>query len=131
VHSQVGPLEFHGFERIAHDQGTRRARGELGYPKPGEVVVGNLHGAPISEQFLTYSPADAMGLAPDCAMQIVLAGNEELFDNRTVISAYDSFKGTKKNMVVIPDITHYGIYGTSQLQAHRLALEWFEKHLKP
>lgn len=131
VHSQVGPLDFRGFERIAYDEGTRRARGELGYPQPGAVVVGHLHGAPISDHFLPYSPADAMSLAPDCAIQLVLAGNEELFDNRTVISAYDSFKGTKKKMVIIPDITHYGIYGTARLQAQTLALEWFDTYLKP
>jgi uncharacterized protein len=131
VHSQVGPLDFHGFERIAYNEGTRRARGELGYPKPGEVVIGNLRGAPISDHFLHYSPADAMSLAPDCAMQIVLAGNEELFDNRTTISAYDSFKGVKKNLVIIPNITHYGIYSTARLQAQKLALEWFDRHLKP
>ena len=131
VHSQVGPLDFHGFERIAYDEGTRRARGELSYPKPGAVVIGNLHGAPISEHFLSYSPAEAMSLAPDCAIQIVLAGNEELFDNGTTISAYDSFKGVKKNLVIIPNITHYGIYSTARLQAQKLALEWFDKYLKP
>jgi hypothetical protein len=58
---------------------TRRpvARGELGYPKPGEVVA-SLRGAPIRDHFLWCSPADAMILAPDCAVQIVLAGNEGL-----------------------------------------------------
>jgi hypothetical protein len=131
VHSQVGPLAIRGFDASAREEGTRRARGELGYPKPGEIAVGNLRGAPIRDHFLPYSPADAMGLAPDCAIQIVLAGNEELFDNRTSIAAYDSFSGAKKNLVVIPGISHYGIYTTARGQAQRLALDWFEKHLKP
>jgi hypothetical protein len=34
----------------------------------------------ITEHFLWYLPAQAMSLAPVCAMQIVLAGKEELFD---------------------------------------------------
>jgi uncharacterized protein len=109
VHSQVGPLDLRAGAALAtgigYDEATRRARGTLGYPKPGEIVVGNLRGAPIREHFFSYSPADAISLAPDCAVQIVLAGHEELFDNRTaVIDAYDRFKGAKKRLIVIPDI---------------------------
>ena len=136
VHSQVGALDTHvevsAKERaIAYDEATRRARGELGYPSPGAVVIGNLRGAPIRDHFISYSPADAIALAPDCAMQFVLAGNEELFDNRKrTINAYESFKGPK-NLVIIPNITHYGIYGKARAQAQELALDWFEKHLKP
>ena len=136
VHSQVGPLDFRNAgadaARLAADEATRRARGEIGYPKPGEIVVGRLRGAPIRDHFLTYVPADAMRLAPDCAFQIVLAGNEELFDNQqATIAAYESFPGAKKNLVVIPGITHYGIYGPARAEARRLALAWFEKYLKP
>jgi alpha-beta hydrolase superfamily lysophospholipase len=137
VHSQVGPLDYGvdagSRERsLAYDEATRRARAELGYPKPGEVVVGSLRGAPIRDHFFSYSPADAMNLAPDCALQIVLAGNEELFDNRRrTINAYEGFKGTKKNLVILPGITHYGIYGKARAEAQKLALDWFNKQLKP
>jgi uncharacterized protein len=137
VHSQVGPLDYGAGlgakERsIAYDEATRRARGEVGYPRPGEVVIGNLRGAPIRDHFMSYSPADAMSLASDCAIQIVLAGNEELFDNRLrTINAYETFKGTKKNLVIIPDITHYGVYGKARAEARKLALDWFNKQLKP
>jgi len=136
VHSQVGPLDFRNpgaaGDRLAQDEATRRARGELGYPKPGAVVIGNLRGGPIRDHFLTFVPAEAMRQAPDCAFQIVLAGNEELFDNRrATIPAYDSFPGAKKNLVIIPGITHYGIYGPARAEAQRLALAWFDKYLKP
>jgi pimeloyl-ACP methyl ester carboxylesterase len=137
VHSQVGALDFSvGLSskdrNLAYDEATRRARGELGYPKPGEVVIGSLRGAPIRDHFLSYSPAEAMNLAPDCALQIVLAGNEELFDNRLrTINAYEAFKGTKKNLVIVPGITHYGIYGKARVEAQKLALDWFNKQLKP
>jgi hypothetical protein len=33
--------------------------------------------------------------------------------------------------VVIPNITHYGIYYEAHQQAQKLALEWFDKYLKP
>jgi dienelactone hydrolase len=136
VHSQVGPLDLRNpgseGEQLSRDAATRRARGELGYPKPGAVVVGNLRGAPIGDHFLTFVPAEAMRLAPDCAFQVVLAGNEELFDNRrATIPAYEAFPGTKKNLVIIPDIKHYDIYGPAHAEAQRLALAWFEKYLKP
>jgi len=136
VHSQVGPLDLRGAAApatgIGYDEATRRARGTLGYPKPGEIVVGNLRGAPIRDHFFSYSPADAISLAPDCAVQIVLAGHEELFDNRTaVIDAYDRFQGAKKRLIVIPNITHYGIYAVARPEAQKLAVEWFDQHLKP
>jgi len=131
LHAQVAPLELRALDAVGFDDGTKRARSELGYPKPGLVVVSGLRGAPIAEHFLRYSPARAMSLAPDCAIQIVLAGHEELFDVRPVTAAYESFKGTKKNLVTIPDITHHDVYGKSRDQARQLALAWFDKYLKP
>jgi uncharacterized protein len=138
VHSQVGPLGGNAEEVRAsvlaatYDEATKRARGEIGYPKPGAVVVGSLRGAPIRDHFLFYSPAQAMALAPDCAMQIVLAEKEELFDNkRSTIEPYEKFPGAKKNLVIVPGITHYGIYGPARAEAQKLALDWFDKYLKP
>jgi hypothetical protein len=64
-------------------------------------------------------------------MQVVLAGKEELFDVRPVTAAYESLKGTKKNLVTIPDITHCDVYGKARDQARQLALAWFDKYLKP
>ena len=131
LHVQAAPLELRALDRLGLADGTKRARGELRYPKPGLVVVAGLRGAPIAEHFLRYSPAHALSLAPDCAVQIVLAGKEELFDVRPVIAAYQSFKGTKKKLVTIPDITHYDMYGKARDQARQLALTWLDKYLKP
>jgi dienelactone hydrolase len=138
VHSQVSPLGGGAADvnRIVaatgYDDATKRARGEIGYPKPGEVVIGNLRGAPIRDHFVFFSPAQAMMLAPDCAMQFVLAENEELFDNkRAAIEPYEKFTGTKKNLVILPGITHFGVYGPARAQAQKLALDWFDKYLKP
>ena len=38
-------------------------------------------------------------------------------------------KGPKK-LVTIPKITHYGVYGEAREQAQKLAVEWFDTHLK-
>jgi len=92
--------------------------------------VSGLLGAPIAEHFIRYSPAQTLMAAPDCAVQIVLAGKEELFDTRAVVAAYENFRGTKKNRVTIPDIGHYDIYGKARDEADRLAIAWFDKNLK-
>lgn len=130
LHAQVVPLELRALDRLGYQDGTKRARGELGYPKPGMVVVSGLRGAPIAEHFLSYSPSQAMSLALECAIQIVLAGKEELFDIRPTIGAYESFNGTRKNLVIIPDIGHYDVYGKARDEARQLALAWFDENLK-
>jgi len=106
----MAPLDLRGLDRLGQHDGTMRARGELGWPDPGLVVVSGLKGAPIAEHFLAFSPAAAINLNPDCALQLVLAGKDELFDIRASIAAYDAFAGTKKNLVVLPDATHYDAY---------------------
>jgi uncharacterized protein len=130
LHAQVAPLELHALDQIGYQDGTRRARGELGLPAPGLIVVSGLRGAPIAEHFLRYAPAQTLNLAPDCAVQIVLAGKEELFDVAPVIAAHASFKGANKNLVIIPDAGHYDLYGKARASARRLALQWFDRYLR-
>jgi dienelactone hydrolase len=136
IHSQVGAMDGRTlFEdaakrKLAYDEATRRARGEIGYPAPGAVEEGSLRGAPIRSKFMWYAPVDDVEKAPNCAMQFVIAGKEELFDNSEhALKAYARVKGPK-NLVTVPDITHYGIYAQAREQAQRLALDWFNKHLK-
>jgi dipeptidyl aminopeptidase/acylaminoacyl peptidase len=130
IHVQMAPLDLRALDSFAFKEGTRRARGLIGYPKPGLVVVQGPRGAPISERFLRYSPARVMNLNPDCAIQVILAGNEELFDTKPTTAAYDEFKGTKKKLVVIQGITHYDAYGKERAQVLQLAITWFDKNLK-
>jgi uncharacterized protein len=112
------------------DEATRRTHGEIGYPPPGAVAVGNLRGAPIRERLMNYAPVEDAGNAPNCAMLFIVAEKEELFDNRHHgIKAHDLAKGPKK-LVTIPNITHYGIYTEARPQAQKLATDWFDTHLK-
>jgi uncharacterized protein len=112
------------------NEATRRARGELGYPKPGAQVIMGLRGGPIRERMAYYAPVDDVEKAPNCAMLFILAAKEEYFRNEDhAIKAYERAKGPKK-LVTIPGITHYGIYGTARPQAQKLATEWFDEHLK-
>jgi dienelactone hydrolase len=135
IHSQVGALDgrinFLNSEEKerTYADATKRARGEIGYPAPGVREIGNLRGAPIRSKFLYYAPVDDVVNAPNCAIQFVIAEKEELFDNKDhAIKAHARHKGSK-NLVTIPNITHYGIYTTARDQTFKLAVEWFRKYL--
>jgi pimeloyl-ACP methyl ester carboxylesterase len=117
-------------QELTYREATRRARGEIGYPKPGARVIGNLRGAPIRDKLMNYAPVEDADKAPGCAMLFVLAEKEELFDNREHgQKAYDKARGPKK-LVVIPKITHYGVYLQARGQAQKFAVDWFDQHLQ-
>jgi dienelactone hydrolase len=114
----------------AREDATRRARGELPYPEPGAREIGNLRGAPLREKFLLYAPIDDIAGIRGCAMLFIAAQNEELFDNRQHPQLAYERAAEPRKYVVIPGIAHYGIYGEARDQATRLAVEWFDLHLK-
>jgi dienelactone hydrolase len=117
--------------KITYDEATRRARGELGYPEPRAKAVGNLIGAPIRDKLLNYAPVEEAPKVKDCAALFIVAEKEELFDNKEHAKlAYDRMPGAKKKYVVIPNITHYGVYRESRDQAIKMAVEWFDQYLK-
>jgi dienelactone hydrolase len=116
--------------KLAYEEATKRARGELGYPAPRARVVGNLQGAPIRDKLLLYAPVEDAAKLKDCAALFIVAEKEELFDNNDHAKAgYDRMTVPKK-YVVLPGITHYGVYTTAREQASKLAVEWFDQYLK-
>jgi len=116
--------------RLAYEEATKRAHGEIGYPPPRARVIGNLQGAPIREKLLGYAPVDDVPLIKKCAMLFVVAEKEELFDNaKHAKLAYDRAREPKK-YVVIPGITHYGVYTTAREQTTKIEIEWYDQHLK-
>ena len=130
--SQVPSLDSRALGRLptSYQDATRRTRGEVSYPEPGARVVGNLRGAPLREKMMNYAPVEDADKAPACAMLFIVAEKEELFDNREhAVKAHERARGPKK-LVTIPGITHYGIYTTAREQAQKLALEWYDLHLK-
>lgn len=116
--------------KLAYEEATKRARGELGYPAPRARVIGNLQGAPIRDKLLNYAPLEDAARLKNCAALFLVAEKEELFDNSLhAKAAYDRIPGPKK-YVIMPGITHYGIYREARDQAIKLAIEWFDQHLK-
>jgi dienelactone hydrolase len=113
-----------------YKEATQRTRGMIGYPEAGVQVIKNLRGAPIREKHMRYAPVEDADKAPRCAMLFIVAEKEELFDNKDhAVKAYERAKGPKK-LVVIPNITHYGIYREARAKAQERAVEWFDQHLK-
>ncbi len=79
---------------------------------------------------INYAPVEDAGKAPRCAMLFVIAENEELFDNAVHgVLAHERAKGPKK-LVVVAGIKHYGIYREKRAEAQKLALDWYDEHLK-
>jgi hypothetical protein len=116
--------------KLAYDEATKRARGEIGYPAPRARVIGNLQGAPIRDHLLLYAPVEDAAKLKTCAALFIVAEKEELFDNNDhAKAAYDRMTGPKK-YVVVPGITHYGIYTTQREPAIKMAIEWFDQYLK-
>ena len=65
------------------------------------------------------------------AALFILAENDELVRNPVSGElAFERAAGPKK-LVVIPGISHYGIYGVARAQALKLAIDWFNQYLKP
>jgi len=116
--------------KLAYEEATKRARGEIGYPAPRARVIGNLQGAPIREKLLRYSPVDDAAMIKNCAMMFVVAEKEELFDNAKHAKVVFDRAREPKKYVVIQGITHYGVYTTARVEATKLEIEWYDQHLK-
>lgn len=135
--SQVGAFDsrwivLRGAESHAtFEEATKRVRGEIGYPEPRATVRGDLVGVPIRDKLMHYAPVEEAAKVTDCAALFIVAEKEDLFDDRDHARlAYDRTAGTKKKYVSIPNITHFGIYREAREQAVKMAIEWFDEHLK-
>jgi hypothetical protein len=59
----------------------------------------------------------------------VLAGNEELYNNRDHgLRACNDVKGPRR-MFLIPETNHYDIYGLEGDLATKATIDWFDKYL--
>jgi uncharacterized protein len=107
---------------------TRRARGEIGYPEPF-VRENNLTGLPIEDKALRHSPNRVADRVRVPTLFIVAEG-EELFTNESQSLIAYALVDAPKEYLVIPDITHYGIYTVARDRAVGAAIEWFDRYLK-
>ena len=113
----------------ANAAASRIAAGQAQYPAD-RVRVGGLLGAPVGNKVARWAPVEQAGRVTAPA-QFIVAQNEELFSNTTNGQlACERVTGPRK-MVLLPSITHYGIYGAERERAITAAIDWFDKYLKP
>jgi len=134
--SQVGSMDSrwvlstNELKKQTYSESTRRARGELGYPDAMANEVGDLRGAPIREKFIWHTPVEDAKKIDHVAKLFIIAENEELFDNNDHAIKVHAIAGGVKKLVVVPKIKHYGVYREERERVQRLAVEWFDAHLK-
>ncbi len=116
-------------DRKAYSRSVQRARGEIDPVPQGVNKIGQLRGTAYLSRIANYRPV-TFAEQLNIPVLIIVAEKEELMDNRdhgervyhivkdNVPSQYEIFKGT-----------HFEVYGKGRLQAIKMAIEWFDKHL--
>ncbi|HEX3887186.1 MAG TPA: CocE/NonD family hydrolase [Phenylobacterium sp.] len=118
----------------ANAAASRLATGQTPYPTErarGANPLGDaLVGAPVGNKLERWAPVDQANRVSAPAL-FVLAEKEELFSNTfNGQLACERVTGPRK-MVMLPKITHYGVYGAERTRAITAAIDWFDRYLKP
>lgn len=131
VASQVGGFDSRpapGRAQPGRDLATRMARGEVGYPAPRASAIRGLIGSPIGHKGERYAPVLEASKVTAPTL-IILVENEEYGGNPAARRAYESLQGPKR-LHIIPKVTHYAVYSTERDTVVRMAIDWFDQHLK-
>lgn len=131
VVSQVGGFDSRpppGYEAPGREMATRMARGEIGYPAPRASAVAGLIGTPIGHKGERYSPVleAAKVKAPTL---VIITELEEYGGNPIAELAYARLQGPKE-LKILAGATHYAVYSTERDTVVKLAIDWFDNHLK-
>lgn len=118
----------------ANAAASRLAAGQAQYPADrarGPNPWGDdLIGAPVGNKLARWAPVEQANRVSAAAL-FVLAEKEELFSNTfNGQLACERVQGPRK-MVMLPKITHYGVYGVERTRAITAAIDWFDRYLKP
>lgn len=106
----------------ANAASARLAAGQADYPRD--------RGAPVGNKAVRWAPVEEAGRVKAPAL-FVLAQNEELFANSgNGQAACEQVTGPRK-LVMLPKITHHGVYGAERSRAIGNAIAWFDTYLKP
>lgn len=115
--------------REANATAARLAMGQAGYPEDRARSVGNLIGTPIGNKVARWAPVEQAHRVTQPAL-FVMAEKEELFSNElTGLKACERVAGPRK-AIMVPGISHYGIYSTERDLAIKSAIDWFDRYLK-
>ena len=117
----------------ANAAASRIATGQAQYPadrtRAPNPQGGALVGAPVGAKVVRWAPVEQASQVTAPAL-FVLAQKEELFSNTNNGQlACERVQGPRK-MVMLPNITHYDIYGAERDRAITAAIDWFDRYLK-
>lgn len=132
--SQVPSMDSRGIAvylgRSPLKENTQRARGEID-PVPQGFTAFDLPGTPYVSRMANYAPIEFASQL-NVPMLVIVAEKEQLMDNR--VNGLLAYTRAKDNVParyeVMKGLTHFEIYGKGRLEAIRLSLDWFIKHLK-
>ncbi len=135
VVSQVGGMgvAWPEMAAVAAKRQTDIARGDMEPIPQAMDKTGDLRGTPNFAHMIRY---DAVAVADRIKVPTLLidAENEELFDRRDhggrVFEILRTHGTAPVKYVILPGISHYGVYREGFDQSTDLALEWFDLHLK-
>jgi dienelactone hydrolase len=134
--SQVSRLDFRpsraAAEVIAAANATasRIAAGQEQYPEDRSRAIGSQVGSPVGNKVVRWAPLEQAGRVTAPAL-FFLAQNEDQFPNKdNGQAACDRVKGPRK-MLIAPNTNHNDVYGLQREAAITVAIDWFDKYLKP
>lgn len=112
----------------ANAAASRIAAGQEQYPAD-RAQVGKRIGAAVGAKVVRWAPVEVANRVSVPAL-FVLAEKEELFANSINGQlACERVQGARK-LVMLPNITHYGIYDAERKRIVTNAVEWFDKYVK-
>jgi dienelactone hydrolase len=132
--SQVPSMDSRGIPlylgRSPRKEDIQRARGEID-PVPQGFTAFNLPGTPYVSRMANYAPVEFASQLK-APLLVIVAEKEELMDNRTNgLLAYNRAKDNiPAHYEVMKGLTHFEIYTVGRLEAIKLSIRWFDKHLK-
>jgi dienelactone hydrolase len=117
----------------ANAAASRIATGQAQYPadrtRARNPQGGALVGAPVGAKVVRWAPVEQASQVTAPAL-FVLAQKEELFSNTNNGQlACERVQGPRK-MVMLPNITHYDVYGAERDRAITATIDWFDRYLK-
>ncbi|MEE2613575.1 MAG: CocE/NonD family hydrolase [Acidobacteriota bacterium] len=125
----LAAVSWAGQDIAAHArlQAIRRARGDIDPLPQGTDKAPNLNGWAHLDKVLSYNPVDDAGRIT-IPLLVIDAENEELFDRHIageLAIQRAQANGAPAEYTVIPDITHYQVYGDHFEEATQMAVDWF------
>jgi len=117
-------------DRKAYQRSIQRARGEIDPVPQGVNKMGNLKGTAYMSRIAKYSPVKFAGQMK-APLFILVASGDELIDNsQHGQRVYNLVKDNVPAKYEVFEGTHFEIYTRGRMDAIRMAVEWFDEHLK-